>query len=218
MTSILEGLVLDGLDLNSAGATTRPWVPTDITGCELWLAADNITGKNDGDAVSTWTDASTGGHNATQVTGSLQPLYKTGILNSKPALLFDGVDDQISSTLAADTSRTVFIVAKATADTGAANLFGFGSTSRARIKAGLGYEWVNDQAAALQALGGSVSTTAQVITMKVVSAASLVFYMNGTQTASFDPNDAVTTGTTLNLGAPAAGVWPGYIFEVVSYS
>ena len=77
-------------------ATTRTlvgasFVPTDLSNLSLWLKADTLS-LNDGDPVSTWTDGSGNVNNATQ-TGSNRPLYKTGIQNSLPMLLFDGVND-----------------------------------------------------------------------------------------------------------------------------
>jgi len=62
---------------------------------KVWLKADAITGLNDGDAVGTWSDQSGNGYDATQPTSAKRPIYKTGILNGKPVVRFDGVDDQL---------------------------------------------------------------------------------------------------------------------------
>lgn len=80
-------------------------------------SADTITGKNDGDAVSSWAD-SVGGYTATQATGIRQPIYKTNIAGGKPALQFDGarfMDAGRPTTVAAamdGTTRTVMVVFK----------------------------------------------------------------------------------------------------------
>ena len=103
-----------GLGLNLV--KTRPplvagFSPPDIAGLQLWLDASQITGLNDGDAVSTWNDVSGNANNATQGTVSARPLYKTNIKNGKPALLFDGVDDGFTLTTGLNLSAyTVFVV------------------------------------------------------------------------------------------------------------
>lgn len=74
-----------------------PFAPTDIGGCLLWLKADAISSLNDGDAVSTWNDSSGNGYNATQ-TGTNRPIYKTGIINSKPIVRFAAASSQWMNT------------------------------------------------------------------------------------------------------------------------
>jgi hypothetical protein len=67
--------------------------PSDITGLQLWLKADAITGLSNNDPVTTWGDESGNNRDATQSTSGAKPLYKTGIQNSLPGVLFDGTDD-----------------------------------------------------------------------------------------------------------------------------
>lgn len=72
-------------------------VPENIVGCILHL--DGFRGLNlsDGAAVATWADQSPAGNHATQATGSKQPLFNLAGMNGFPAVLFDGIDDWISS-------------------------------------------------------------------------------------------------------------------------
>lgn len=96
-------LMAAGADLTklgsiAPGAPTPPPAtvntPTTTLGANLfreWDIAD-ITGKADGDAVSSWSPHSTGGA-LQQGTGGRQPLYKTNINNGLAAVRFDGVDD-----------------------------------------------------------------------------------------------------------------------------
>jgi hypothetical protein len=65
------------------------------TGLKIWLEADSL-GLNDNDPVTTWTDLSGNGFNATQVTSGLKPLFKTNIINGKSVVRFDGADDYLS--------------------------------------------------------------------------------------------------------------------------
>lgn len=74
----------------------KPFSPADIAGLQLWLKADAITGLGDGDAITTWTDSSGNGNNATQSTSGKKPLYKTNIQNGLPAVRFDGSDDAMT--------------------------------------------------------------------------------------------------------------------------
>lgn len=70
--------------------------PDQLSGLRLWLKADAITGLNDGDPVTTWSDSSGQANNATQATAAKKPTYKTGILSGKPVVRFDGVDDELT--------------------------------------------------------------------------------------------------------------------------
>ena len=71
--------------------------PSDISGLKLWLKADAITGLSDGDPVTTWSDSSGQGNDATQSTAGQKPLYKTAIQNSLPAVRFDATDDVLKT-------------------------------------------------------------------------------------------------------------------------
>lgn len=52
----------------------------------LWLAADTITGKNNGDSIATWLDSSGSGNNGT---GAITlPTYRTNVVNGKPVVRF----------------------------------------------------------------------------------------------------------------------------------
>lgn len=98
---------------NGGGAAA--WTPASIPGLLLWLDANQITGLNDGDAVATWTDASGNGYNATQGSASARPIYKTGILNSRPVVRWDGVDDRLTNaTFAVNQPCTWFAVVRTT--------------------------------------------------------------------------------------------------------
>lgn len=69
--------------------------PSTIFGAALFARYQSsaITGKVDGDALSQWNDTSGNSRHMLQATAGKQPLYKTNINYSKPAVRFDGVDD-----------------------------------------------------------------------------------------------------------------------------
>jgi hypothetical protein len=64
------------------------FLPTDLSGCQVWLPANLMTGYVDGDPVSLWEDESGNGNDWTQATGIRQPTYETGILNGNPCVRF----------------------------------------------------------------------------------------------------------------------------------
>lgn len=80
--------------------------PDAIAGLKAWYKADGVLWQDsarttpataDGDPVGSWDDASGVGTHAIQATSTKRPLLKTGILNAKPVLRFDGVDDFLAA-------------------------------------------------------------------------------------------------------------------------
>lgn len=82
--------------------------PNDITGLQLWLKADAITGLSNNAAVSTWNDSSGNGNNAAQATSGDQPSYETNQINGLPAVNFNGSGDFL--TVPSLTGQTIFVV------------------------------------------------------------------------------------------------------------
>lgn len=78
--------------IDALGGATA-FTPLSLPGLVAWYDADAITGLSDTDPVTTWNDLSGNGWNLGQSTAAAKPLYRTGILNSKPVLRFDGTDD-----------------------------------------------------------------------------------------------------------------------------
>lgn len=89
-----------------------PFSPSDLPGLKLWLKADALS-LNNNDPVATWTDSS-GNNNAVQATAGAKPLFKTSILNGKPVIRFDGVDDNLLAALSSNlntSTLTAYMVA-----------------------------------------------------------------------------------------------------------
>ncbi|NOG58611.1 MAG: T9SS type A sorting domain-containing protein [Bacteroidetes bacterium] len=76
----------------SAFAQTGPGGVGNSSDNALWLDASTLI-LNDGDALNSWTDLSGNSNHATQASSARQPKYKTGIINSKPVIRFDGSND-----------------------------------------------------------------------------------------------------------------------------
>lgn len=91
-------------------AQTGPGGVGSTSNIETWLDASTISGA-DNDPISSWTDISGNGNNATQGTGSFQPTLKTGVLNGLPVIRFDGTDDRLDfASNITSTAITSFIV------------------------------------------------------------------------------------------------------------
>lgn len=113
--------------------------PATISGLYLWHRADTGLFKDssftdpvtaDGDTVGGWLDKSGNGRHWSQGTTSAEPTYKTGIVNGKPVLRFDGTDDAFGTgpDFSAMTGAEVFIVVKGDSDPSSANgLWSFGT-------------------------------------------------------------------------------------------
>lgn len=83
--------------LISTGRGRPTWTPAQIT-TALWLdAADANTITLNGSTVSQWNDLSGNGRHATQAAGANQPTYSATGLLGKPAAVFDGVSDRMST-------------------------------------------------------------------------------------------------------------------------
>lgn len=87
---------------------------------KLWLDASAITGLNDGDSVTTWSDLSGNGKDATGTTN--KPTYKKDIFSGKPIVRFDGSNDVMTGSAWSFTSMTLLMVVdainKSTSDAG----------------------------------------------------------------------------------------------------
>lgn len=93
--------------------------PTDITGCVLWLDANQITGLVDNDPVATWPDLAGGAYDFTQATATRRPVYKTNLQSGKPGVRFTAASTQYlerADTAALDLAgaKTILVVLKTT--------------------------------------------------------------------------------------------------------
>jgi hypothetical protein len=63
---------------------------------DLWLDADDASTRTIDVGVSVWADKSGNGEDATQATGSLQPVVAVDSLNSTDTIHFDGINDTLT--------------------------------------------------------------------------------------------------------------------------
>jgi hypothetical protein len=209
----VSGGVASEADSAPAATVDQAFSPTDITGLYAWYDADQL-GLADNDPVSSWTDESGGGRHLT----GTAPTFKTGIQVGKPGVLFDGTDDQLTVTVGADTSRTLFIVAKKTSAAADRVLFqlpGNLAELRAQITTG---QWYWNSPVTNVGPGSDPATDTAVVSLVVSSVSLMQGWVDGVAGATFDPDNSVTTGTTLRLSGRSASLfWDGYVFEMLVY-
>lgn len=213
---LLAGAKGDGVLSGCAvTASAAAFAPSDVSGMLAWYDFSQIatlwkdTARTSavtttGDAIKGVTDLSGAGNHLSEATNG--PAYTTGIQNGLSVARFDGVDDQMNgvSALAARATATYFLVCGKRSAIGGNN----GPVSFAgAVNSGL---WSNvaiptNWAYAKNGAGAGVDTGItgavwHVICVKVVSSASLIIYGDGTQTASLDPDNNVTSSTDFYLG------------------
>jgi autotransporter-associated beta strand protein len=106
----------DNLITNIYTVTVVVSVPPPVTGgLKLHLDASQLTGLTDGQTVTTWTDFSGSGNNAT---AGGTPSYKTGVLNGKSVIRFNNASSFTTANLSSQfpTAATVFIVTTISSD------------------------------------------------------------------------------------------------------
>ena len=105
---------LIGLQNLSRSATGLVFTPTSISGCLLWVDAnDEDTITHTSGKVSQWDDKSGNNHHLTQSTASYQPTYSQNLFN--PYIDFDGTDNVIANQdtnliNVSDGNNTMFVV------------------------------------------------------------------------------------------------------------
>jgi len=75
--------------------SARHSVPANLayrTGLIVWFATDSLPTAVDGDAIASWTDWSSGGHDVTQGTAAAKPTFRAKRPSDFPLLQFDGGD------------------------------------------------------------------------------------------------------------------------------
>ncbi len=90
-----SGYNLAGTAVNGSKSCPDAAAPSQIAGLKIWLAADAIDGVSDGDSVSVWRDLSGSGSSAYPYAYSKRPIYKTNIVNSRPVVRFNGVNQSM---------------------------------------------------------------------------------------------------------------------------
>ena len=95
---------------HNAGGGGGSAFDTLMASADLWLRAEDVDDPVDGQPVTTWSAKGSTIYDAIQATSANKPLYKTGIINGKPAVLFDGSNDYLTLDGYADLPKTIVAV------------------------------------------------------------------------------------------------------------
>jgi hypothetical protein len=211
-------------------ATTAPFLPTSIAGCQLWLdSADSNSITRSGSNVTAWSDKSGNGHLFTgtgAVTSNIQS-------NTKTSLYFNGSGYLSYNSLSITNPYTIFTVAYQSINNnsyqrilngvgpiGADFLIAMGAVgSNVATFLGFGSNW-NDASANIPLTQSLLTTN---IICSTVSVGTITTHVNGitldSKTGSTNPNFtglniAGGWGTMANAGYQT---WTGHVCEVIHY-
>lgn len=169
-------------------AAASPWTPASISGLALWFKADALA-LNDGDAVTTWPDSSGNGYDVTQSVAGERPAYRTGILNGKPVVRFDGGDLLYRATTAlalrTHTMIAVFRESSTVTSAGIINLYAAGAGSDYDSLDAISYDTGNNSfylqatSPGLNMTVGSSGASPWGVYASVVGGGTATVYLNG---------------------------------------
>jgi hypothetical protein len=212
---------------------TPPQTPTPA----VWFKADEITNVADGASVSTWTDLSGNGYNATQATSGKQPTYVTNAMSGLPVVRFNSADSTyMLFDRPVSNDFTMIIVYQSSQDNqgtgtafydgaglvngdqpGVQDDFGTALNANGQLLVGTG-----NPDTSINSGTGYNDGRPHVLTFKrTMSTGALVLYVDGTQVATgTGGTESLTAPATLELGAvpSGGGFFSGDIAEVQIYN
>ena len=181
--------------------------PAGVTDAALWLDASQLTGLNNGDTVSSWTDMSGSGNSPTAA-GSAAT-YQTGVINGQPVVRFNANGNSSFNFTRISTIRTVFWVLK---NTNPGEHFMLGDSGSYDFHAGNPTLWngtyvhANIQNGKTRLMGSVINGTATTLPSSSFSLVSLITAGN-----------VVANQLSLDRGIGGRS-WAGDMAEVVIYT
>ena len=203
--------------------------PPKISGLKLWLKADSLSLSNN-DPVASWTDSSGSGNDAAQSTAGNKPIFNTNIINSLPAVQFDGTDDFMTlagNPIPANNDETIFTVIQPTLNTASQKTYAtiiHGQTATFFHVAKLSTNFWGTYTGGtgdLSSTNALVSGTNYLLgNTSKQDGTSCVLYQRGVQVASRAEQEVGVTGASSGLGKDLVNAnrqYAGYIAEVIIY-
>lgn len=204
-----------GVSRASTESSVPTFFPSVITSGTLlaWYQADKLA-LTDGSAVSAWPDVSGNGFAATQGTGASQPTFHVNQQNGLPAIVFDGVNDCLTTTVPTTAQPfTIFTIANATGQPTNRGVWGgtFGSNSLLTNFSTLELNSLASSGSAAPA--GWHNMTA------LVNGGSSLLRVDGTQVASGAAGSSSLLAFVIGEGAPGPfAPWSSGIGELLIYT
>jgi len=198
-------------------------VPLQYDGMVLWLAADKISGLSDGAEVTTWSDESGQGNDATEATN--KPTYETNEQNGLPVVRFAGSDRLTVSgfgtaEFSTITEMTTFVVYNPEGDTGY-NVLDLGTTGQHWRFSGDGgmYNSFFRSSRTVNSPSGQPSADAAVyFTLRSGPANGYDVRRNGSLVAEYTQSWGVASDDLILANGGDGGLMAGYICEVIIYN
>lgn len=205
------------------GSGAPPFLPTQLSGCVLWLRSDLGITLN-GSSVSAWADQSGQGNSASQGTGANQPTYiSSGGGGGRPYLQFtQGGTQQIGGSLNLSEPLEYFVAARTTSSSPSTtavlmNWISSGNLVNCtlQVSASLNIEQFN----ASFANPVTVTVNTDLILDSYFNGASSFLNVNGTTASGSNPGANTGTGYSIgNQGSGASFAWGGFVYEVAAYN
>ena len=207
-------------------AAPASFVPTDISGCALWLDGSDsayvLNGSDaacaDGDGVKTWQDRSGNLRHFTQATSGSRPTYKTSIINSKNVVRFS-VSDLSKTSMPSLSSSTFFLVMKSSS-TPSQYILDFGEINGNAIIGGFSGGLMEVYSNPRLSIGALDTSAAHIYNLIRNSSTPLTStYRDNTSISSSGSIDSTPASATWTLGSASALVVPtkGDICELIVY-
>jgi hypothetical protein len=193
--------------------------PASISGLLLWLAADRLSGFNDGDLVTSFTDQSGAGNHAVGA-GAARPTYKTAIANGLPVLRFAAAQTMVTGLYAVAPSLfTILVVGSKRLNDSARQDFcdGIGSGTRSIVYAHAASNVIGMASGAAGTMAATITNLNAYIAV-FNNASSRLSVNGGTATATTMINQTVTglrLGTQFDAGGEKLD---GDIAEIAVYN
>lgn len=212
--------------------------PAQIAGLSGWWKADEglysdtarTTPSTAGGAIAAWSDLSGKGFHATQATAAKRPTLQTAIVNGKPVVRFDGVDDWLETASAqlvgADGTWTAFSVAKPQNTTGIKLIASHDNGGSVRVAQFLRYNAAALETVTFDTAGGNAAVTGGAVSGFDLleakrTATTLEAFLNGTSVVQASPAGAPkSAAVALHIGAyrGASEFMNGDIAELLIYN
>lgn len=226
------------LPLMGCGPAAGGFSPDQITGLQLWLAADDLTTlfqdsakttpvTANNDPIGAWEDKSGNGRDATQATSGLRPTYKTNIANGLPGILHENSSDGgTTADLAKWLATASFISARPYTIYLVANTI-TGHNNRGRSLDGTGANWLlgayltplkyahHFAGSSLVGIDGAVGT---VYIHRCVASGSNSYYYSNNSSPHGDGGSGNPGGLGVGGHTSAGEYAHGHTFELLVYN